>query len=225
VSLPKYEQAAALVREQVAAGVLAPGAPAPSGAALARLTGYSVLTCRRALRTLVEDGVLVEGASRAARPRVPCAAGRQALEDAKRALSKALAEYRRAAGLTQPRFAGLTGLSVTAIGHAETGRTWQARPFWELADKTLSAGGELLRLHDALRAAQVPPEPADGEGATPAIVPAEPPPAVIVDVPGPVTCITVTWAGGGATTVYPPGDEQPQAPGKPETQQPTTRVR
>lgn len=71
MKLPKYQQVAAIVRNQIKDGVLAPGASAPSGAALARTTGYSVLSCRRALRTLVEDGVLAPGASRNARPRVP----------------------------------------------------------------------------------------------------------------------------------------------------------
>jgi hypothetical protein len=32
VKLPKYQQVAAMVRDQVADGALAPGAPAPSGA-------------------------------------------------------------------------------------------------------------------------------------------------------------------------------------------------
>jgi GntR family transcriptional regulator/MocR family aminotransferase len=67
----RYRQVAAIVCVQVADGTLPPGAPAPSGAALSRMTGYSVHTCRRALRALVMDGVLVSGASSAARPRVP----------------------------------------------------------------------------------------------------------------------------------------------------------
>jgi DNA-binding transcriptional regulator YhcF (GntR family) len=208
VNLPKYQQAAALVREQVVDGVLAPGAPAPSAAALARITGYSALTCRRALRALVADGTLAEGATQAARLRVPGASSGQTPDQAKRALSRAMAARRRAAGLTQPQLAGLIGMSTTAVGHAETGRVWQGRPFWELADKVLSAGGELLRLHDAVQAAQLPPEPADGTGPAPPAPeasPAAPPPAVTAGVPGPVTCITITWAGGATTTVYPPG--------------------
>jgi DNA-binding XRE family transcriptional regulator len=206
VRLPRYRQAAALVRDQVANGVLAPGAAAPSGAALARMTGYSVLTCRRALRALIEDGVLVEGASPAARPRVPGGRGAQTAEDAGRALSRTLSGYRRAAGLTQPQFAGLVGLSVTAVGHAETGRVWQARPFWERADKILNAGGELLGLHDAFQAARVPPKPAVGtEGSPPRAMSVGLPPAVAAGVPGLVACVTVTWADGGVTTAYPPG--------------------
>jgi DNA-binding GntR family transcriptional regulator len=59
----KYEQAAAVVCAQVADGTLKPGQPAPSGGALARLTGFSTLTCRKALRTLIRDGVLIPGPS------------------------------------------------------------------------------------------------------------------------------------------------------------------
>src|SRR6185437_14124182 len=47
MSTPKYQQVAAIVREQITDGTLAPGAPAPSGTALSLLTGYSALTCRR----------------------------------------------------------------------------------------------------------------------------------------------------------------------------------
>src|ERR1700761_137190 len=91
----KYARVAAIVRAQIADGVLPPGASAPSGAALARTTGYSVITCRRALRTLVKDGVLVPGASRNARPRVPCADHRdRTLDQARRELSAALAGRR-----------------------------------------------------------------------------------------------------------------------------------
>jgi hypothetical protein len=66
-------------------------------------------------------------------------------------------------------------LSVTAIGHAETGRLWQSRRFWEHVDKGVSAGGELLVLHDAYRAAATggltseldPPSIADTAEASP----------------------------------------------------------
>ena len=67
---PKYVQVAALVRAQVADGTLRPGEAAPSGAQLARLAGFSVLTCRNGLRSLIREGVLSPGASPAARPRV-----------------------------------------------------------------------------------------------------------------------------------------------------------
>jgi|SRR5450756_42100 len=133
MSLPKYEQVAASIRAQIADGVLRPGRSAPSGAALARATGYSSLTCRKALRTLVEDGVLVPGHSRNSRPRVPVSAtapDQQTVSKAGRALSSALAARRRASALTQVELAAAIGFSVTTVGHAETGRLWQSRHFW-----------------------------------------------------------------------------------------------
>ena len=63
MSTHKYQLATAIVRAQVTAGTLPPGALAPSGAMLACMTGYSTLTCRRALRTLVADGTLAVGVS------------------------------------------------------------------------------------------------------------------------------------------------------------------
>lgn len=147
MTMPKYEWVAANIRAENADGVLQPGEPAPSGAALAHATGFSVLTCRRALRTLVTDGVLVPGHSRNARPRVPYPGSTAAdltLAGAERALSASLAARRRALSLTQPQFAIAIGVSVTTVGHAETGRLWQSRHFWEQADKALDAGGELL---------------------------------------------------------------------------------
>jgi Bacterial regulatory proteins, gntR family/Helix-turn-helix domain len=199
VSLPKYLQVAARIRAQIASGALLPGAPVPSGAALSRTTGYSTLTCRRALRTLIDDGVLVPGVSRNARPRVapsapvPC---HRTLVDAARTLSKSLAARRRLAGLTQPEFAKLAGVSVTTAGHAETGRLWQSRRFWERADAVLSAAGELLALHDAYRAVGASAGP-DATGETTAANPAaDVLPPVAVSASGPVTCVTITWAGG-----------------------------
>ena len=210
MSPPKYKQVATTIREQIADGVLAPGMPVPSGAALSRATGYSVPTCRRALRTLITDGVLSPGTSRKARPRVP-GPGDQQLPDAKRALSTALASHRRAAALTQPQLAELIGVSVTNVGHAETGRLWQSRQFWESADEILSADGELLHLHEAFRAAEVSPEePADTEDSQLETDPTGQLGTVKVDVLGPVTCITITWLGGAVTTVYPPAGHKPR---------------
>ena len=150
--VPKYARVAAAVRGQIAEGILRPGQPAPSGAALSRITGYSTLTCRRALRVLIADGVLTPGPSRNARPRVagpPQPAAERDLAAAARALAAGLASRRRANGLTQPELAVRVGVSVTTVGHAETGRLWQSRQFWERADSILGAGGDLLRLHDA----------------------------------------------------------------------------
>jgi DNA-binding XRE family transcriptional regulator len=179
MKLPKYKRVAELVRKQVIDGRLVPGASAPSGAELARVTGYSPLTCRRALRALVQDGVLVPGISPGARPRVPVSGdGDLTLEDAERELSAALADRRRAAGLTQPQLAEMADVSVTTVGHAETGRLWQSREFWECADKALDADGELIRLYNAKRAAEGPdPKP-------------QPRPALIL----------IVWTDGGITT-------------------------
>ncbi len=149
----RYAQAAAIVRDRITAGTLRPGEPAPSGAQLARITGYAPLTCRRALRALIADGTLTAGPSRNARPRVAAPGRPAAAADAARALSAALAARRHAADLTQTDLAAIIGRSVTTVGHAETGRTWQARQFWENCDKALNARGALLRLHDAYRAA------------------------------------------------------------------------
>jgi Helix-turn-helix domain/Bacterial regulatory proteins, gntR family len=184
----KYEQAAAVVRAQVADGTLKPGQPAPSGGSLARRTGFSPLTCRKALRALVAEGVLSPGSSQNARPRVAFPGG-PAPGRAARELGRTLAALRGVNGLTQPGLAVLTGYSVTTIGHAETGRLWQSRSFWAKADTVLTAGGELLRLHDAYRA----------ESAEPADVAA--PPAALA--PAVLTRMTLHWADGTATTLYP----------------------
>jgi DNA-binding XRE family transcriptional regulator len=207
VTPAKYQRVVAHVRDLVATGILRPGQPAPSGAALARTTGYSVLTCRKAVARLVKDGVLIPGASPSARPRVPLrapTAGDRALARASRALSESLAARRRTAGLTQPQFAEIVGMSITTVGHAETGRLWQSRRFWELADKELRADGELLALHDAYRAASVSPgtaavievwEPEAGgtvEGSE----------AVTTDAV-PVASVTINWADGTSATFDP----------------------
>jgi DNA-binding XRE family transcriptional regulator len=207
MTAPKYKQVATRIRTQIAAGLLVPGEAAPSGAALARVTGYSQLTCRKALHTLIREGVLVPGASPGARPRVPVRGptpGEQTLASAARALSASLASRRRAAGMTQPQLAALTGMSVTSIGHAETGRLWQSRRFWELADKGLRAGGELLALHDAYRAAAVPADRTTASGDTEAGASADSLPTVAVAASVPVAAVTITWADGTVTTVLPP---------------------
>src|SRR3984885_14650774 len=157
--LPKYLRVAAAVRRQIADGTLRPGQPAPSGAELSRAFGLSTLTCRKALRRVIAAGVLGPGPSRNARPRRAAPAAPELerdLADAARALSAGLAARGHAAGLTQAELAELARVSVTTIGHAETGRTWQSRRFWERADAALNAAGDLLRLHDAYRAASSP---------------------------------------------------------------------
>src|SRR5580698_2705228 len=158
-ALPKYLRVAAAIQRQIADGSLRPGQPAPSGAELSRAFGFSTLTCRKALRALIAEGLLVPGPSNNARPRVADSQApdlQRDLADAARALSAGLAARRHAAGLTQAELAALAGVSVTTVGHAETGRTWQSRRFWERADTALRAAGTLLRLHDAYRAASSP---------------------------------------------------------------------
>lgn len=213
----KYARVAASVRARIEDGTLPPGALVPSGAALARESGYSLLTCRRALRVLVADGVLVSGASPAARPRVPpletVRIGRDP-DDAARALSVALATRRHEAGMTQPQLAKLIRRSVTTIGHAETGRLWHSRRFWGLADKAVGAGGELLALHDDYRAAVVAAGSAAGKPT--AVVTAGIPEmggvaadvgdggTIALTVPERVKCVTITWSDGSVTSVCPP---------------------
>jgi hypothetical protein len=177
----KYAQVAETVRDMVSDGTLKPGQPAPSGAQLSRLTGFHVITCRKALQSLVREGVLARGGPPGGRPA--------------EALSRALAARRRACGLTQPDLAAMTGFSVTAIGHAETGRLWQSRAFWEKADVALAAGGELTRLHDAYRAGTTAPAPCEAAGAPPA----RPVPAALV-----VSRITLHWSDGSTTSYQPP---------------------
>ncbi len=227
--LPKWARVAAAVRGQIADGTLRPGQPAPSGAALSRLTGFSTMTCRRALRALIADGVLVPGPSRNARPRVAGGAAPRAERDfaaAARALSAGLAARRRAAGLTQPELSRLACVSVTTVGHAETGRLWQSRRFWDRVDAVLGAHGELLRLHDGYReeaaagavAASVITREAGARGAAGGLAggassraPGDlAPPGGLVgrapDGPGRAmpASITIVWGDGTVTTVHPP---------------------
>lgn len=224
MNVTKYAQVAADIRAQIADGTLLPGQPVPSGAALAHKTGYSVLTCRKGLRILMRDGVLVPGPSRNARPRVPArTSDERTLADAARILSESLAASRRAAGLTQVQLAEMVGVSVTSIGHAETGRLWQSRRFWERADKQLCAGGKLLALHDAYLAAAVPADP-DTSEETPDVAgqaeeqTAEDITAVpAVAVVGPAICVMIEWADGTVTSVYPP-----ETPARPANATPVT---
>lgn len=185
--VPRYVQAADVVRGQVADGTLKPGSPVPSGAALARLTGFSQITCRKALRSLVDEGVLSPGATPNARLQV-AASGEAPAPAAVAAgrMSAGLAGRRRAARLTQHELAVKLGYSVTTVGHAESGRTWQGRGFWERADDVLAAGGELLRLYDACRAAAHPTVIDDAAAGAPE--------------PGPV-CLLAVWGDGSVAAV------------------------
>jgi hypothetical protein len=204
--LLKYQRVVALVRDRIADGTLRPGQPAPSGAELSRVTRYSVLTCRKALRVLIANGVLVPGPSRNARPRVAGVLQPQSerdLADATRALSGGLAAWRHAAGLTQPELALLARVSVTTIGHAETGRVWQSRRFWERADAALAADGDLLRLHDTYRAASAS-QRQDLVPSTGTRSPANQGMVPIVNGSGGPSYVMIVWADGAVTTVHPP---------------------
>ena len=196
----KRDAAARLVRGKIADGTLRPGAPVPSAAALAREAGYAPVTCLAALRALLADGTLARGPSRGARLRVappPGQRGAPAGELGQR-LSRELAARRRAAGLTQAELAKMLAVSVTTVGHAETGRLWQARRFWERADGVLLAGGALLRLHEQYLAAAVAGRP-EAARAAPA------PPALPASVSISPCGVTVTWPDGTTTVARPPG--------------------
>lgn len=177
----KRETAASLVRGMIADGTLTPGAPVPSGMALARKTGFGTLTCRQALVMLLADGTLTRGASPTARLRVAQRGGAGAGDaDALRvALSRSLAGRRHAAGMTQPELAGKLEVSVTTVGHAETGRTWQGRTFWLRADRELGAGGDLLRLFDRYKAAECPAPEEAGDAMPEELAPAAEAPPVL----------------------------------------------
>src|SRR5262249_52253366 len=83
---------------------------------------------------------------------------------------------------------------------------WQARRFWEHADNELNAGGELLTLHDTYRAATVTADTATTtrQVDTKTETAARSPSTVALAVSAPVTCVTITWANGEATSVHPP---------------------
>jgi DNA-binding transcriptional regulator YhcF (GntR family) len=189
-----YLKAAAIVRAGIEDGTFAPGQPVPSGAQLAKRVGCSQITARKGLRTLVAQGVLEQGVTQNARHRVPSAGPERNPDIAGRALSRALASARKAAGLTQPQLAAKAAVSVTTIGHAETGRLWQSPRIWRDADDALGARGELVQLHAAYQAARQG-RPAPGTAAE----------TLTADdsaAPHPVHVITV-WSDGAVTHEQP----------------------
>jgi len=199
-----------MVRHMIADGTLKPGAPAPSGAALARVTGYSTLTCRAALETLVKDGTLARGVSPTARLRVsqPRRSGAFDAEALRVTLSKALAARRRAAGMTQPELAAKLGVSLTTVGHAETGRLWQARDFWLRANQELGGAGDLLCMFDRYKAAQCAPPKESGDTALGEDGPVA---AAVAVLPVSVTItpagVSIIWPDGTQTLARPPGSQ------------------
>ena len=211
---PVRAKAARYVRERIANGTLAPGELAPSGAELSRILGYSVLTCRKALNHLAAEGVLTRGPSPISRYRVAGPSPGRELSPAARALCAGLSDRRRAAGLTQPALADLIGHSLASVGHAETGRLWQSRNWWQLTDKALDANGEILRLYDAYRESEAPAgepqEPRPPEENEPA--PAPEPPVISTSDRHPVKSIVITWADGDVTTIRIPAKPAKRKP-------------
>lgn len=207
VGEPKWPAAAALVRKKIADGTLRPGDPVPSGAALARETGLCALTCRRALLALLKDGTLTAGVSPTARLLVarPGGSGASVRDALRAALARSLAARRRAAGMTQPELAEKIGMSVTAVGHAETARGWQSREFWRLAGQAVGDNGGLLALYDRCQAGGHAGAPETGARA----VPDERDEAAPV-LPASVTITTagvlVIWPDGTETLTVPPGN-------------------
>jgi transcriptional regulator with XRE-family HTH domain len=142
-----------LVRQRIGNGALKPGASL-TAAALARETGAGAAASRAALRMLLADGTLTEGASKNAQLKVAASgAPGETARTSQAELSRTLAGLRRARGLKQKELAAKLGVSVTAVGHAETGRTWQRARFWQQTDDVLGARGDLVRLYDRHRAA------------------------------------------------------------------------
>lgn len=67
-------------------------------------------------------------------------------------LGRQLKALREAAGLTQSGLASRAGYARGTVSHAEIGRPYVARPFWEQCDTALSTGGELATGFDEIRA-------------------------------------------------------------------------
>ena len=108
-------------------------------------------------------------------------------------------------GLTQPALAALLGVSVTTVGHAETGRAWQAREFWRRADAALGGAGHLLRMFERYKAAEYAAPEEVGDTAPEDTVPSGPvlPVSVTITPDG----VAVVWPDGTETLTRPPGWE------------------
>lgn len=65
-----------------------------------------------------------------------------------RALGDLLAVHRHAAGLTQRQLADAIAYSRVTIACAETGSRMPSKAFWKGCERTLSAGGVLMRLYE-----------------------------------------------------------------------------
>jgi len=74
------------------------------------------------------------------------------IDDAKRALGRALAGLRTAGGWTQQRLAASTFVDRSYVAHAESGRVIPNERFWVDADAALGAGGDLISGFERLAA-------------------------------------------------------------------------
>jgi hypothetical protein len=101
--------------------------------------------------------------------------------------------------MTQPELAAKVQMSVTTVGHAETGRLWQSRTFWVHADEVLGGGLlELFRLYSAARAGMT--SPASDKLPPPPLAPVMP-----VSVKITTAGVVVSWPDGTSARVLPPG--------------------
>jgi hypothetical protein len=91
-------------------------------------------------------------------------------------------------------------VSVTTVGHAETGRTWQSHDFWRHADHLLGVDGDLLHLYDNYQAAvNATPQEAASTAA-----PEEPSPVLPVSVTITPDGVLVLWPDGTEALARPP---------------------
>lgn len=81
---------------------------------------------------------------------VPGSITPERIREAQQALGRRLAQWRKAAGMTQVALARRTAYSRSAVANVEIGRQNIPRGFWERADRELGAGGTLVEAFDAL---------------------------------------------------------------------------
>jgi transcriptional regulator with XRE-family HTH domain len=84
------------------------------------------------------------------------------LWEMRRALGRELARLRNQTGLSQRKFAPLTGYSRATISDAELGRYHVPRDFWQRAEMVLHAGQALSGRYDQIEN-RPPQEPAGME--------------------------------------------------------------
>ena len=208
----KRDQAAALVRARIADGTLKPGMTAPSGEQLARETGFAVMTCRAALRILLDEGALTR-VSQTGRGRVADADAPGDGRDVE--LARELAARRGDAGLTQQELADKLGVSLTTVGHAETGRavavparsgtrrTWRWTPTARCWPGTTPGRSALRSARGRAAAVPVMRAIADPVGAPAVPAPPDLPDGMVITLPCDPMPVTVRWGDGSVTTAQP----------------------